>query len=47
MLNVETGRDDTRFVEMAVELDDNFTRAMIIDNLEFANVSWIRKKKEY
>ena len=39
VLDVEARRDDTRFVEMTVELDDNFTRAMIIDDLEFTNVS--------
>jgi hypothetical protein len=39
VLNVEAGRDDTCFVEMAIELDDYFSRAMVIDDLEFANVS--------
>ena len=39
VLDVETRRDDTGFVEMAVELDDNFARAVVIDDLEFTNVS--------
>ena len=39
MLDVEARRNDTRFVEMAVELNHNFARAMVIDDLEFTNVS--------
>ena len=40
MLDVEARRNDARFVEMAVELNDNFAWAMIINDLKFANVSW-------
>jgi len=39
MLDVEAGRNDTRFVEMAIKLDDNFAWTMVVDYLEFANVS--------
>jgi hypothetical protein len=39
MLDVEARRNDTRFVEMAVELNYNFARAMVINDLKFANVS--------
>lgn len=41
MLDVEARRNDTRFIEMAVKLDDDFAWAMVIDDLKFANVSWI------
>ena len=44
MLDIEARRNDTRFVEMAVELDDDFAWAMVVDDLEFANVSWIEYK---
>jgi hypothetical protein len=39
VLNVETGGDDTRLVEAAVELDDDFVGAMVVDDFEFADVT--------
>ena len=44
MLDVEAGRNDTRFVDMTILLDDNFAWTMVVDYLEFANVSWMEKK---
>ena len=38
-LHVKSGGDDTAFVEAAIELDDNLLGTVIIDNLEFPNVS--------
>jgi len=39
MLDVETGGDDTRLVEAAIELDDDFVGAMVVDDFEFADVT--------
>ena len=39
VLHVEAGRDNTRFVKTTVELDHNLSRAMVIDNSEFTNVT--------
>jgi hypothetical protein len=39
-LDVEPGRDDACLVEPAVELHDDFTRAVVVDDLEFADVAW-------
>ena len=39
MLNVETGGDNTRLVEAAIELDDDFVGTMVIDDFEFADVT--------
>lgn len=38
-LDVVAGRDDTGLVEAAVELDDNLVAAVVVDLLEFTNVS--------
>jgi hypothetical protein len=38
-LDVEAGRDDTRFVQSAIELYDDLARAMVVYYLEFANVA--------
>lgn len=38
-LNIETGGDDTTLVKATVELDNNLTGTMIIDDLELANVT--------
>lgn len=38
-LNVVAGRDDAGFVQTAVELDDNLAVAVVIDLLEFADVT--------
>lgn len=37
--NVEAGRDDAALVQAAVQLDDNLAAAVVVDNLEFANVA--------
>lgn len=39
MLNVEAGRDNTRFVETTIKLDYNLARTMVIDNGKFTNVA--------
>ena len=38
-LNVEPGRDDTSFVQTAVELYNDFSRTVIIDDFKIANVT--------
>ena len=38
--DVESRGDDTALIETAVELDDDFSRTMVINFLEFANVAW-------
>jgi len=38
-LDIKTRADDTTLVKTTVELDDDLTGAMIIDNLEFTNVA--------
>lgn len=38
--HAEARRDDTALVDAAVELDDNLARAVVIDDLELANVAW-------
>jgi hypothetical protein len=38
-LDVETRGDDTRLVETAVQLDDDLARAVVIDDLELADVA--------
>ena len=40
MLDVEPGRDDARFVQSAVELDDDFAGAVVVDDFEFTYVAW-------
>lgn len=39
VLDVETGGDDTGLVEAAVELDDDFVGAMIVNDFEFTDVT--------
>ena len=39
MLDVEPGRDNARFVQSAVELDDDFTGAVVVDDFEFTYVA--------
>jgi hypothetical protein len=39
VLDVEAGGDDTRLVEAAVQLDDDFVGAMVVDDFEFADVT--------
>jgi len=39
-LDVVTGRDDTGFIQSAVQLNDNLSRPMIIDDLELSYVTW-------
>jgi hypothetical protein len=38
-LDVVAGGDDTGLVETAVELDDNFAAAVVVDFFEFADVA--------
>jgi len=37
--DVVAGRDDTAFVETAVQLDDNLARSVVVNFLEFTNVT--------
>lgn len=39
-LDVESGRDDSCFIESAVELDDDFTRSVVVYYLELADVAY-------
>ena len=38
-LDVEARGDDTRLVQAAVELDDDLARAVVVDDLEVADVA--------
>ena len=38
-LDVEAGRDDAGLVEAAVELDNDLARAVVVDDLEVADVA--------
>ncbi len=38
-LNIKTGGNDTTLVKTSVELDNNLTSTMIIDNLKFTNIA--------
>ena len=38
-LDIETGRNDTTLVQTTVELDNNLSSAMVIDDFEFINVT--------
>ena len=38
-LDVETGRDDTTLVQATVQLNDNLTSAVVINDFEFTNVT--------
>ena len=46
VLDVETGGDDTGLVEAAVELDDDFVGAMIVNDFEFTDVTWRKETKK-
>jgi hypothetical protein len=37
--DVESGGDDTSLVQSTVELDDNLAASVVIDDLEFTNVT--------
>ena len=37
--DVESGRDDTSLVQSTVELDDNLSTSVVIDDLKFTNVT--------
>ena len=39
--DIETGGDDTTLVEATVEFDNNLLGAVIVDDFEFTNVSYI------
>lgn len=41
-LDVEARRDDSSFVEAAIQLDDYLSSAVVIDNLEFTDVAYCR-----
>jgi hypothetical protein len=38
-LDVEAGRNDPSFVETAIQLNDYFSRAMIVDDFEFPDIA--------
>jgi hypothetical protein len=42
VLDVKPGGDDARFVQSAVELDDDFAGAVVVDDFEFTYVAWRR-----
>ncbi len=39
-LNVVARRNDTGLVQATVELDDDFARTVVVDNLELADVAY-------
>lgn len=39
-LDVVTGRDDPGFVQSAIQLNDDFSGPMVIDNLKLSNITW-------
>lgn len=39
MLDVESGRDDTAFIQSTVQLYNNLAGAMVVDQLELADVA--------
>lgn len=39
MANIEAGRDNARFVASVGELDDSLARAVVVDDLKFADVA--------
>lgn len=41
-LDIVTGRDDTTLVQTAIQLNDNLTGTVIIDNLKFTDITWER-----
>jgi len=40
VLDVEAGGNDAGLVEPAIELHNNFARAMIVNDLELSDVAW-------
>lgn len=40
VLDVETGGDDTGLVETTVQLDDDFTGTVVVDDFEFTDVAY-------
>jgi hypothetical protein len=38
--DVESGRDDTSLVQSTVELNDDLSTSVVIDDLEFTNVTY-------
>jgi hypothetical protein len=43
--DVEARRDDTGLVDPAVELDNDLAGAVVVDDLELADVAWISAKR--
>jgi hypothetical protein len=43
--NVESRGDDTGLVQSAVELNDNLAASVVVDDFEFANVTYVRGRK--
>ena len=37
--DVESGGDDAALVKSAIELNDNLSRSMVVDFLEFSNIA--------
>ena len=44
-LDVETGGDDAGLVEAPVELHDDLAGAVVVDELEFADVAFVGKRQ--
>lgn len=40
VLDVKTRRDDTTLVDTAIELNDNLTGTVIINNFKFTNIAY-------
>ena len=40
---IESWRNNTALIKTADELNDNLAAAMVIDDLEFANISWLQQ----
>lgn len=38
--DVESGRDDTGLVQSSVELNDDLSASVVVDELELADVAW-------
>jgi hypothetical protein len=48
VLDVETRGNYTTFVEPAVELDNNFSRPVVVDDFELADITWgVKISKEF
>ena len=39
--NIKTRTDTSSFVDTTKQVDDNFTRSVVIDNFEFSNVTFV------